>query len=64
MARVVYRRGVIRIIVFQPQVMRLLGRPRIRRVNILEIVRRYSVWVRMGLIWIRMGTDGGHLCMQ
>ena len=61
MARVVYRRGVSRFILFPPQEMRLLGRTRIRRVNNLEIVRRYSVWAIMGLIWIRMGTDGG-LC--
>jgi len=49
-ARVVYRRGVYRIIVCQPQRMSLIGRPRSKQVKNLEIVKRNSISAKMGFI--------------
>jgi len=49
-------RGVYRVLVGKPEGKRPLGRPRSR-----WTFRKLDVGVWTGLIWLRIGTGGGHL---
>jgi len=56
------RRGVYRVLVGKPEGKRPLGRPRRMWGIILRwIFRTWDVGVWTGLIWLRIGTGGGHL---
>jgi len=43
------------------EVKRPLGRPRHRRIILSWIFRKCDVGAWTGLIWLRIGTGGGHL---
>jgi hypothetical protein len=59
------RRGAYRALVGKPEGRRPLGRPRHRwEDNIKRIFERLGVGVRTGLIWLRIGTGGGLLCIR
>jgi hypothetical protein len=46
----------------KPGVKRLLGRPRLRwEDNIKMYLQAFGSVAWTGLIWLRIGTDGGHL---
>jgi len=58
------RRGVYRVVVGKPEGKRPLGRPRRRwedniKLDLLEVEWGRGAWT--GLIWLRIGTGGGHL---
>jgi hypothetical protein len=50
-----------RILVGKPEGKRPLGRPRRRWVNNIKMDLREDGMVRIGLIWLRIGTIGGIL---
>jgi hypothetical protein len=59
------RRDVYRALVGKPEGKCPLGRPRCRwEGNIKWIFRKWDVGARTGLIWLRIGTGDGHLCMR
>ena len=61
----VERRGVYRIVVGKPEGMKPLGRPKHRWVgNIKTDLQEVECGVWTGLIWLRIGTVGGHLLMR
>jgi hypothetical protein len=61
-ARVGKKRNAYRILVGKPEGKRPLGRPGRRWGIILGwILERKDGVVRTGLIWLRIGTSGGHL---
>jgi len=61
-ARVVERRGLYRVLVGKPERMKPFGRPRLRWGIILRwIFGKWDVGIWTGLIWLRIGTGGGHL---
>jgi hypothetical protein len=56
------RRGVYRVLVGKPEGRRPLGRPKLRwkdniKMNLQEV--EWGAWT--SLIWLRVGTGGGHL---
>jgi len=56
------RKGVCRVLVAKPEGKRALARPRFTWDKILKwIFRKWDVEAWTGLIWLRMGTGGGHL---
>ena len=55
------RRGVYRVLVGKPEGKRLLGRPSVDGRILRWIFRKWDVGVWTGLIWLRIGTGGGHL---
>jgi len=60
--RMVERRGVYRVLVGKPEGKRSLGRPRRRwegniKLDLHEV--EWGAWTV--LIWLRIGTGGGHL---
>ena len=55
-ARMGERRGIYRVLVGKPERKKPLGRPRRR-----WIFRKWDEGVWTGLIWLRIGTGGGHL---
>jgi hypothetical protein len=56
------RRGIYRLLVGKPEGMRPLGRPRRRREdNIKMDLQEVGSGGWTGLIWLRIGTGGGHL---
>jgi hypothetical protein len=59
------RRGVYRVLVGKPEGKRLCGRPRHRWGIILRWnFRKWDVGAWTGLIWLWIGTGGGHLSMR
>jgi len=54
-------RGVYRVLVGKPEGKRTLGRPIDGRTLLRWIFRKWDVGVWTGLMWLRTGTDGGHL---
>jgi hypothetical protein len=52
------RRGVYRVLVGKPEGKRPLGRPRRRWED------NNKMDIRIGSIWLMIGTDGGHLLMR
>jgi hypothetical protein len=56
-------RGVYRVLVGKPEGKRPLGIPRHRWEENIKMNLQEMGWrgVRIGLIWLRMGTGGGHL---
>ena len=59
------RRGVYRVLMGKSEGKRPLGRPRLRREdNINWIFRNWGVGVWTEVIWLRIGTGGGHLRMR
>jgi len=56
------KRSVYRVLVGKPKGKRQLGRPRVVGKIILRwIFRKWDVWIWIGLIWLGIGTSGGHL---
>jgi len=56
------RRGVNRVLVGKPEGKRPLGRPRRRREDNIKMDHQVVGCEAMtGLIWLRIGTGGGHL---
>jgi hypothetical protein len=61
-ARVGERRSVNRVLVGKPEGIRPLGRPRHRwKDNIKMNLQELGWGACTGLIWLRIGTDGGHM---
>ena len=60
-ARMGEGRVVHRVLVGKPEGKRTLGRPRRRWENNIKMDLREVVGVETGRIWLRIGTDGGHL---
>ena len=61
-ARVGERRGVYRVLVKKPEGKRLLDRPRHRWEDSINMDLQEVEWgTWTGLIWLRLGTGGGHL---
>jgi hypothetical protein len=61
-ARMEERRGAYRILVGRPEGRRPLGRPRLRwEDNIKTDIQEVGWGAWTGLIWLRIGTDGGLL---
>jgi hypothetical protein len=59
------RRGAYRVLVGKPEGRRPLGRPRRRwEDNIKMDLREVGRGAQTGLIWLRVGTDGGLLCIR
>jgi len=60
------RRGVYRVLVGENEGKRQPGRPRHRcKDNIkIDLQEVGCEGLNSGLIWLRIGTDGGHLLMQ
>jgi hypothetical protein len=59
------RRGVYKVLVEKPMGKRPPGRPRHRLVgNIMMHLQEVGWGTWVGLIWLRIGTGGGHLQMQ
>jgi hypothetical protein len=55
------RRGAYRVMVGKPKEKRELGRPRYRWDDIIKMDLQGEGWEEWtGLIWLRIGTDGGH----
>jgi hypothetical protein len=52
------RRGAYGVLVGRPQGKRPLGRPRLRWENNIKMDLQEVGWT--GLIWLRIGTGGGH----
>jgi hypothetical protein len=64
-ARMGERRGALRALVGKPEGRRPLGRPRRRwEDNIKWIFERVGGGAQTGLIWLRIGTGGGLLCIR
>ena len=62
MARMGERRDAYRVLVGNPEGKRPLGKPKRRwEDNIKIIFRKWDVKVWTGLMWLRIGTGGGHL---
>ena len=56
------RKGVYRVLVGKSEGKRPLGKPKCSRKIILRwIFRKWDVEVWTALIWLRIGTGGGHL---
>jgi hypothetical protein len=58
------KRNARRILVGQPEGKRPVGRPRRRRVDNIKMDLREIGWdgmIWIGLIWLRIGTNGGLL---
>jgi hypothetical protein len=56
------RRDAYEVLVGKPKGKRPLGRPKIDgRIILRRIFRKWDVGVWTGLIWLRIGTGGGHL---
>ena len=62
-ARMAVGRGVHKVLVGKPKRKRPLGRPRHRWEDNIKMDLQEAGWegARTGLIWLRMGTGGGHL---
>jgi hypothetical protein len=61
-ARIVAKRNAYRILMGKPEGKTSLGRPRCRWVNNIKMELRHTGWVVWtGLIWLRIGTNGGLL---
>ena len=61
-ARMGESRGVYKVLVGKPEAKRPLGRPRRRREdNIKMDIQEVVVGTWTGLIWLRIGTGGGHV---
>ena len=60
-ARMGEGRGVHRVLTGKPEGKRLLGKPRRRSRIILRWIFRKWEGMKPGWIWLRIGTDGGHL---
>jgi hypothetical protein len=59
------RRGAYRALVGKPEGKRPLGRPRRRwKDNIKMDLREVASGAWTGLIWLRIGTGGGFLCIR
>jgi hypothetical protein len=59
------RRGAYRALMGKPEGRRPLERPRRRwEDNIKMDLREVGGRARTGLIWLRIGTDGGLLCIR
>jgi hypothetical protein len=59
------RRGANRVLVGKSEVREILARPGNRRNNYIKLVLlevKWRAWT--GLIWLRIGTGGGHLRMR
>jgi hypothetical protein len=57
------RRGVYRVLVGKTGGKRPLGRPRLNGMVILRwVFRKWDIGAWTGSMWLRIGTDGGHLC--
>ena len=64
-ARMGERRGVYRVLVRKPVGKRLLQRPRRRwEDNIKMDLQKVRCGGMDWIIWLRIGTGGGHLCMR
>jgi hypothetical protein len=65
-ARMGERRGVYRALVGKPEGRRPLGRPRHRWEDNIKMDLRAVGWggPQTGLIWLRIGTGGGLLCIR
>ena len=62
-ARMGSERGVYRVLVGKPEGKRPLGRPRRRWVdNIRMDLQEVGIWT--GLVWPRIETGGGRLCVR
>jgi hypothetical protein len=58
------RRGAYRALVGKPEGRRPLGRPGVDgRIILKWIFERLDVGAQTGLIWLRIGTGGGLLCI-
>jgi len=56
------RRGVYRVLVGKPEERDHLEDPGVYgRIILRWICRKWDLWVWTGLIWLRIGTGGGHL---
>jgi hypothetical protein len=57
------RSGVYRVLVGEPRGKRPLGKPRHRWEDNIKMDLQEVGWLEpwTGLIWLRIGTDGGHL---
>ena len=65
MARMGEDRGVHRVLVGKPEGKRALGRPRRKwEYNIKMDLQKLEGIMWTGWSWLRIGTDGGHLCVQ
>jgi hypothetical protein len=66
MARMGERRGAYRVLVGKPEGRRPLGRPRRRWEDNNKMDLREVGWggAQTGLIWPRIGTGGGLLCIR
>ena len=59
------RRVVFRVLVRKSEGMRLFGRSRRRWEDNIKIdIQEVGCGAWTGLIWLRIGTGGGHLCMR
>jgi hypothetical protein len=64
-ARMGERRGAYRALVRKPEGRRPLGRPRLRWEDNIKMDLRELGWgAQTGLIWLRIGTGGGLLCIR
>jgi hypothetical protein len=54
-------RGVYRVLVETPEEKRPLGRPRQRWEDNIKTTSGSGMGTWTGLIWLRIGIDGGHL---
>jgi hypothetical protein len=59
------RTGAYRAVVGKPEGRRPLGRPRRRWEDNIKMYLREVGWgAQTGLIWLRIGTGGGLLCLR
>jgi hypothetical protein len=59
------KKGVHRALVGKPEGRRPLGRPRLRWENNIKMDLREVGWgAQTGLIWLRIWTGGGLLCIR
>ena len=64
-ARMGERRGMYRVFVGKLEGKNHLGDPGVDgRIILRWIFRKWDVGVWMGSSWLRIGRDGGHLCMR
>ena len=54
-------RSVYRVLVGKPEGKRLLGRPWRRWEDNIKMILKWDVVIWTRLIWLRIGTGGGHL---